>query len=624
MLLHAEITSDHATRVVCDRVALMAAAMSPIPTASLIASRAEEVGVACVFVAQAEEPEIALANDVDAGIAIATDVRLDNRNEIATRLGITGRSIRMSDAALLLHGYRAWGLAVVSAILGDGVFLLWDGQRQRLMCWRDVAGARPLYYRRIGPRGLGISTDLRSLVAHPAVEARLDLAYANALLREGPTTYQRPDRTLCHGVMKIPAAHVLILDQSGLRTERYWNPHDLPERRHRADGDYVDELNILVSQAVECRLTDGSPVVASHLSGGLDSSSVAVVAHRTLAQQGRSLIGMSWAPPPGLFPPVENDERPLVDAVATSERLDIRYTQLDGADLIDQFTRDLALRPTTTLQLELGASRSAADAGSKTVLSGWGGDELVVNNGKGYFADLARRGRWLTLRRELRQRTEIHDSSVLSLVRGRVIRPLLPDQLLYRIRPEERPDQFGLPGCLRRDFAAELENVEPLDSPWLRERPGVRQYQIAKLEHGHLQYRMEAWAAHGIDIGINYAYPLLDRRLIEFALSIPDHLYFKNGWKRWLYRTAMEGVLPDSVRWYPHKLDLAMVAQLAKVYRANTEARRLALESHRENPYVDIDVYSEPAAGSGSGDHQAGPAPDSHAAWMPFTSLSAS
>lgn len=619
-LLHAEITTNHASRDVCDRVGEMANVFRLIPSASLVASRAEEVGVSCVFAAQAEEPEVALASDVEAGLAIATDLRLDNRAAIAAELGIEGRAGDLSDAALLLEGYRAWGDRVASAILGDGIFLLWDSQRQRLVCWRDVAGARPLYYKRLGQTDLAVSTDLRSLVAHSAIDARLDLAYASALLRNGPV-FSHPDRTLCDGVMKLRAGHLLILDGGGLRAERYWFPTKIPERRYADNSEYVDELRILLQQAVACRLTDGSPVVASHLSGGLDSSSVAVTAHRMLAQQGRSLMGLSWAPPHDLLPPVEDDERTLVDAVASSEGLNLRYSRLGGADLIDHDTRDVALRPTTTLLLELGASRSAAEAGARTVLSGWGGDELVVNNGKGYFADLARRGRWLTLQRELRLRADIHDSSVLSMVRGRVVRPLLSDRILHRIRPDMRPARFGLPVCLHRDFAAELVNVEPLGWPAFRERPGVRQYQIAKFEHGHLQYRMESWAAHGTDIGVTYAYPLLDKRLIEFALSVPDHLYFKNGWKRWLYRTAVAGVLPDTVRWYPHKLDPAMLEHVGKVYTENAEARRRALESRRENPYIDIDVYGETGDDHDPGD-LTGPAPRNNANWMLFTSLS--
>ena len=107
----------------------------------------------------------------------------------------------------------------------------------------------------------------------------------------------------------------------------------------------------------------------------------------------------------------------------------------------------------------------------------------------------------------------------------------------------------------------------------------MRRLQIAKLRWGHLQYRMESWAAHGADLGLTYAFPLLDQRIIEFALSIPDHLYFKDGWKRWLYRTAMEGTLPDEVRWNPHKFDAALAVRLRQL---RPEAQRLIAQRTQE------------------------------------------
>jgi asparagine synthase (glutamine-hydrolysing) len=134
-----------------------------------------------------------------------------------------------------------------------------------------------------------------------------------------------------------------------------------------------------------------------------------------------------------------------------------------------------------------------------------------------------------------------------------------------------------------------LSSVEPLPYPTIRERPGLRKRQIELLRSGHLQYRMESWAAHGADFGLAYEYPLLDRRIIEFALSIPDHLYFKHGWKRWLYRTATEGVLPDSVRWNPHKFDMAMLAGMRSLDAEIGAGYRARLESRRDNPYVDVD-----------------------------------
>jgi asparagine synthase (glutamine-hydrolysing) len=286
--------------------------------------------------------------------------------------------------------------------------------------------------------------------------------------------------------------------------------------------------------------------------------------------------------------------------------------------------RDIALRPREALLFEIATSRHAVDAGVRTLFSGWGGDELLAFNGRGYFADLARRGHLATVQRELRLRAEIHGGSVLGAWKGRVLLPLLPDAVVKRGSSARPP----LAAELRPDLARVLERVEPLHDPHLRERPGIRRMQLVLLRLGHLHYRAEAWAAHGASIGLTYTFPLLDRRIIEFALSLPGRMYFRDGWKRWLYRTAMEGTLPETLCWNPAKFDSAAEAQLRRVMSDAVPGFRQRLLEHRDNPLVDVQVILDEQDRQermrAAPDHlprPAPPAPVGTAAWLAFTSL---
>jgi len=62
-------------------------------------------------------------------------------------------------------------------------------------------------------------------------------------------------------------------------------------------------------------------------------------------------------------------------------------------------------------------------------------------------------------------------------------------------------------------------------------------------------------AAHAF--GIEPRYPFFDRRLIEFCVGLPDEQKFAGGWPRYLFRRAMQGVLPPEVQWRPTKGNLA-------------------------------------------------------------------
>ena len=232
-------------------------------------------------------------------------------------------------------------------------------------------------------------------------------------------------------------------------------------------------------------------------------------------------------------------------------------------------------------------------------------------------------GRLPTIHRELRLRSRIHGGSLRGAWKSRVLQPLLPDAALrHRSNPppalpaELRPDSR----CARRRRGA--------GPPVSTGRPGVRRMQVSLLEFGHLQYRMESWASHGAALGLTYAFPLLDRRITEFALSLPRRMYFRDGWKRWLYRTAMDGILPDVVRWNPKKFDNAAAHQLrsvllepAAVYREpllerpRQPARRRRRRSGRAGP---------PAATASSPDGPPSTSPSSPigpAPWLAFTAL---
>jgi asparagine synthase (glutamine-hydrolysing) len=557
--------------------------------------------------------------------SIVADLQLHDRAGLANQLGLQAVSEAvLSDAGLVLRAYERWGATCADRIVGVGAFAIWDPDQGRLLCWRDAVGARPLYYHHAPGRVFAFSSDLKSLAAHPHVPGTLELGYARALFEYGEA-YQHPSLTLREGVRKLPAAHVLTHARSALHVRRYWRPGGAAPRRHRQDREYVEELRTLLASAVACRLPDAAEgVVGAHLSGGLDSTSVAVLGRRELC--GRKLVGISWAPPWDDFPSLEDEERPLVDLAARAADIPLRYTRQTTEDIVATHSRDLALEPTTTLDAEVAAGRNYSDSAIRTVLSGWGGDESVAFNGRGYFADLARRGRWLTIQREFRMRNEIQEWNIGSAWRGRVIQPLLADRLYHRRWPVPR---YALPDTLRPDFANQLAQAEPSPRRGLRERPGVHRMQALLLTCGHLQYRMESWASYGATLGVTYAFPLLDQRIIEFALSIPDDLYFRQGWKRWLYRTAMAGIVPDEVRWHPRKQDTAFAEHRKLIYEAAREPYLARVEGRRDNPFVNTARVAEyararrtPGALVGHSDGRLPPSKPLDAAWLAFVKLS--
>jgi asparagine synthase (glutamine-hydrolysing) len=51
--------------------------------------------------------------------------------------------------------------------------------------------------------------------------------------------------------------------------------------------------------------------------------------------------------------------------------------------------------------------------------------------------------------------------------------------------------------------------------------------------------------------------PLLDHRLVEYGLALPDHLKVRRGWSKFALRQAVQGLMPESVRLRKSKLSFS-------------------------------------------------------------------
>jgi len=496
--------------------------------------------------------------DENAMLTITADARIDNRDELFSALRIPhAERAAMPDSRLILRAYQKWGAECPRHLLGDFAFAVWDARQQQLFCARDHLGARPFFYY-ADSHVFVFACDIRAILACTEVTDDVDESYLSGWLRE--LRFFHPERTFYQYVRNLPPAHsLLVASPASLLRQKYWNPCDAPQVRFRSDDRYAECLAELLQQAVDDRMRSAFPVGA-HVSGGLDCSSIAVLAARRLHGSGRRLQGFSWSPPfDPSDPPLDDDERLLVQSIASKEQIDVHYVELRPEERAQHNRRDPSTDPQNTLGREHVASRCAGRLGIRVLLSGWGGNELASFGGRGYLAELFMRGRWHTLWREIKMYCRRYGHSPWNVFKGDVLYPLLPDAIYWRMK--NRPSK--LPDCLKPEFAAHIGKINPLTFRRWRALPGVRANQLASLERGAIARRIEHWATEGAVNHLVYCYPLLDRRIVDFCLGIPADQYFKSGWKRYLYRRAVEGILPADVQWH-HIIDEAASVSATK------------------------------------------------------------
>ncbi len=511
----------------------------------------------------------------DGSAILVADARLDNREDLLGELSVDADGGGpVPDSALIMAAWTRWGKDCCLHLEGDFAFALWDARERQLMCCRDIMGVKPFYYYHLPGRFFLFASQLAGLLALESVPRQLDRqAAADHLLM----LLDDERRTLFAGVSRLPRGHRLIAGVNGrLVIDRYGSLAPASGLHLRSEAEWAAAMRAELERAtrVRMRATGG---IGAHLSGGLDSSAVLCLAARQQGPGTPSLLALSFS-----SPPVEG--RPSADGhyirdVVEQTGVPLRYAPFDPQ--LSVAAHDTAaegmLAPAYETEPE---HRWACSEGLRVVLSGWGGDEGASFNGRGYLPSLLRSGRWLELWRVLaglRRRGKAQRP--VPYIISQAVEPLLPDPVYYWFHARIRHDPFTdrlRAACISPHLVHELSLDDRVNRRSLRRGTSVRAYQLELLNHGHVVRRLESWSADATRFGLEYRYPLLDRRLLELCLAMPENLWIRDGQSRYAFRLALEGILPESVRWRGNKAD--SIAQ-----REQAEPRLKALAALHES-----------------------------------------
>jgi len=506
---------------------------------------------------------------------VVASARIDGRDDLCAALGVSRKDDGpLSDAALILQAWRKWGAECPQHLYGDYAFAAWDAERRRLLLVRDHIGARPLYYAAAADR-IVFASDVNAVLAAPGVAADFD-EDATATWLAHPNLWPFGERTFHRAVRRLPPGHLLAAEAGRWRVRRWWQPERVSALGFVDDGEAAEACLALCTAAVADRAGGPHPV-GVHLSGGLDSSCVSVLAARALRAAGR--------PPPPAFTwlpeaakenqqATPGNEYSLINAVAAQEGLEVHHCPPTAAGILATLRRDVTRHDSHHLN-ECSVQRSAAAQDVRVLLSGWGGDEGVSFSGRGYHPDLLRKGRLAALRREFSHRRfplyGIARGAALPFVRATGPMRALEDALwrMCRGKPPLPPTgRYLHPGFTRRTRLLPMPPPPPV--------AGARDIQLHLLASGHLGARIDGWAASGARLGVEYRYPLLDRRLLEFVLGLPPEQFRRGRESRRLMLRSQRQVLPDIVLRHHSKPDpMRLHAATEALVEAFAQARSI-------------------------------------------------
>ena len=209
---------------------------------------------------------------------------LYNTEEIRRDLSKKGhRFDGHSDTEVVLHAYAEYGEKCVELFNGIFSFGVWEEKRKRLFLARDRIGVKPLFYK-IQDGRLIFASELKTILAHPAVPAELDREGAAQLLLLGPG--RMPGSGVFRGIQEVEPGYWGFWENGQLSLRQYWK---LRDREHRENfAETVEHVHDLVEDAIRRQMVSDVPI-GTFLSGGLDSSLITAVCAKEMENRGERL-----------------------------------------------------------------------------------------------------------------------------------------------------------------------------------------------------------------------------------------------------------------------------------------------------------------------------------------------
>lgn len=484
------------------------------------------------------------------GLCVAADASLYHRAELRRRMEARGVPVGGDSAShLILAAYRVWGAECASHLEGDFAFVIWDGARRRAVCARDFVGRRPLYYAHCGDT-LVVASSVGAVLAHPDCSHDLNLTAIGALA--AGMLWSAGTDSCYDAVRVLPAAHTLVWSADAVTGP---TPHWQPPVRDPAAAVTpprvaAEELRELLRLAVGERLA-GTGITTVWMSGGWDSTAVFAAGQAALGGPGggRALQPVSISYPAG--DPGREDE--LIADVAAFWGVGVHWLDIADIPLLDGLAERAAVTDEPPAHLyELwnrALARGTRACGARIALDGGGGDQLFQVSDI-FLTDLLRRGHWRQLAGEMRARRA---RGIRHLFRN-TVEPLLPMAVVgWTARHSgstgghymERP----LPSWIRPSFVA-AHDIVARDRACLPPR-GARDHADAE-NRAYFTAPMWAWGGSYmstalLEEGVESRSPLLDQRVVEFALRRPVEERASGVETKALLRRSMRGLLPDHV-----------------------------------------------------------------------------
>jgi asparagine synthase (glutamine-hydrolysing) len=482
------------------------------------------------------------------GTVISYNGEIYNYIELREELSAGWKFLSTSDTEVILAAYARWGEDCVSRLRGMFAFAIWDERNRKLFAARDRFGIKPFYYTVQGNQ-IFFASEAKALLPF-LPDIRTDsLALAEYLTFQ----YTIGTGTLFEGIQALLPGHTLVVSEESMATRRYWDVQYDVDFDH-SPRFFENRFEDLVSDSMKIHLRSDVPI-GGYVSGGLDSSLVALLASRH-DHRNRMAFHGRFVGHPGY------DESRYAREVADRAHMSLHIEDITAADFQRHlndviYHLDFPVAGPGSFPQYMVSGLAAKHV--KVVLGGQGGDELLGGYARylvAYFEQCIKAAMDGTYKQG--NYVVTIESIVPNLGLLHEYKPMIKefwreglfdelDKRYFRL-VDRSTDMVGEVDWSCLDKSRVFEAFKAI----FNNRDNVRkEAYFDKMTHfdfkcllpALLQVEDRMSMAHGLESRV----PLLDHPLVEFLATVPADVKFKDGQMKQLMKTAYRDTLPKSV-----------------------------------------------------------------------------
>lgn len=479
----------------------------------------------------------------DGTIWLVFNGEIYNYRELRTELLGHGHQFSTNgDTEVLVHGYEQWGDGLLDRLNGMFAIALWDGRTQTFWAARDRVGVKPLYYFEDGAR-LILASEIKAILAQPDVPREVSETGLLNFLAYGHSV---APQTMFRGIRKLPPGHLMRVSKGTVAIREWWDA-DPSTPTTLNETECIAKVRSLLEDSVRLRLIADVPVGA-FLSGGLDSSAVVALMSRQMDRPVETFsIGFGGG---AVFNELPDARRVAQHLGTTHHEMTVSPGELSGVleTLVYHFDEpfgDAAAFPTYLVS-------RLARAHVTVALTGEGGDELFGGYRR-YWA-----ARWVKM---LSVITGVPGGALLTGAAG--------------VLPRFRRIKKLVEASSARGAAAQYSSLlRVFSDDMMKSTLDARYAQVAAAYDASAMYEQLFQRARGADEANRMMYadlktwladtylekvdktsmatslearvPLLDYRLVEFAMTMPSTFKIAGGETKRVLRRAVADLVPAS------------------------------------------------------------------------------